>query len=249
MRSGYDVVVVGRGGEGVDELKEVGEGYGRKVEWVRCDLSKDHEIKSLNLKPITLLIHNAASTSASPLTSTDYETEIGLNIKTVVGLTKRFLDVQMSSDKVGKGRRGIIFISSITGKGDGIRNGLVYGASKSFMNSFARGLRREIKGKKYEKLWSGKTPFTITTVIPGAVDTGFKENIRNGWCWKVPGYVLKPRRVAEEGVRGWGEGRGEVVVGGWNKGFLGVGGGLGEGGKWVADRMWGGERRGRWEGM
>lgn len=38
MRSGYDVVVIGRGGEGVDELKEVGEGYGRKVEWVRCDL-------------------------------------------------------------------------------------------------------------------------------------------------------------------------------------------------------------------
>ena len=36
--------------------------------------------------------------------------------------------------------------------------------------------------------------------------------------------MVKARSVADVGIRGWAEGREEIVVGGWNKLYVGMGG-------------------------
>ena len=54
------------------------------------------------------------------------------------------------------------------------------------------------------------------------------RRIESGWCWKIPTYVVKARSVADVGIRGWAEGREEIVVGGWNKLYVGMGGMGGE---------------------
>ncbi|GMH67476.1 hypothetical protein TrST_g2083 [Triparma strigata] len=236
LRAGYEIVYVGRKERG---LKYEGEMYGRKVTFLKKDLKREWD--GVDFRDIDLLVCNAGVGGGATLLDTEWEDEIGVNLRSVVGMTKRFLECKNSEEdrSAGKGRRGIIFVGSVTGK-EGVVGGVVYGGCKSFLGSFSRSLAREIRRKGcYERLnGKDKPPFTITNVVPGAVDTGFRERIESGWCWKIPTYVVKARSVADVGIRGWAEGREEIVVGGWNKLYVGMGGIGGEAVKRFADRMW-----------
>lgn len=150
--------------------------YGRKVTFLKRDLKREWD--GVDFRDVDLLVCCAGGGWGGKLLHTEWEDEIGVNLRGVVGLTKRFVECKNSEEdrSAGKGRRGTIFVGSVTEK-EGIMGVVVYGGCKSFLGSFSRSLARDIRRKGcYERLnGKDKPPFTITNVVPGAVDTGIRE--------------------------------------------------------------------------
>jgi 3-hydroxy acid dehydrogenase/malonic semialdehyde reductase len=112
-------------------------------------------------KNITLLVNNAglgtdrgASQDAALV---DWDDMVDINIRGLLHMTHHILPGMLA-----RGRGQIINIGSVAGRAAGPENA-VYGATKSFVLHFSKGLKSDLIG----------TPVRISYIAPGAAETEF----------------------------------------------------------------------------
>jgi len=169
-RNGYNLILVARGEEKLQETKDHLADYKSEVSTYSADLSKYDEIINFkqwidqnNIKIDVLVLNAGRGLGGSFINSTDLKEELNLirlNIDSIVHMSKLFI-----GDMVKRNEGKVLMTSSISGTAP-IPFEAVYGASKAFVNSFFFALRNEIS----------ITNVRMTLLLPGATETNFFEN-------------------------------------------------------------------------
>ncbi len=166
-REGATVVVVDlleRQGEKV--AREIAEAYGITAHFIRCDISREDQVKALfqetisRFKKLDVLVNNAGIYPFKPLvemTGEDWQKVHDVNMLGV------FLCTSEAVKLMGPGGK-IVTISSITST-QGAPNQTSYSASKGGVNAFTRSAALEIADKK----------INVNAVAPGGVVDMSKE--------------------------------------------------------------------------
>lgn len=215
--NGYDLILTARRVERLQKLADdLRKMYGNMVDVIPMDLAQPFAGEALwraisDITPdIKVLVNNAGVGEAGNFADQapdDIERMIHLNIATLTSLTRRVLP-GMIERKRGK----ILNVASLAGFQPGGPGMAVYYASKSYVLSFSRGLRRELRG-------SG---VSVTALCPGATQTEFADTAAaqdtRMYRWAKP---MTARVVALAGYQGLQRGRGVVVPGLLNK-FLAI---------------------------
>jgi short-subunit dehydrogenase len=178
------------------------------IEAVRADLSKPKGVEKLYEhiqkagRPVDAIALNAGIGEGGDFTrDTGLEQElelIDLNVRSTVHLSKLIL-----RDMVRRGEGRILFTSSIASTMPGTFQA-VYNASKSFVQSFALAIRRELKG----------TGVTVTSLMPGPTETEFFDRAHMKDT-RVGASSSKddPGEVAQQGFDALMKGKERVVAG------------------------------------
>lgn len=151
-------------------------------------------------RPVDALLLNAGIGESGPFLTTDLDHDlrlISLNVISAVRLAKRVVPQMVER---GSGR--ILFTSSVAAIAPA-PNQALYGASKSFLQSFSEALRQELSG----------TGVTVTALMPGPTDTSFFS--RAGLEHTALGSMKQdpPETVAKQGFEAMMAGREKVVAG------------------------------------
>jgi short-subunit dehydrogenase len=210
---GYDLILIGRRAERLQQLADdLVKIYGNMAHAIAMDLAQPFAAEALwqeivSITPdIDVLVNNAGVGDAGDFAAEapeSIERMIHLNISTLTSLTRRVLPGMMER------RRGsILNLASLAGFQPGGPGMAVYYATKSYVLSFSRAIRRELSG-------SG---VTVTTLCPGPTRTGFEETAKAQntllFRWSKP---MEARDVALAGYEGMRRGRSVVVPGLLNK--------------------------------
>ncbi len=203
---GGDLVIIARNSESLNQLKkELEHRYKVKVMVIVKDLSLDNapqeiydEIKAANIE-IDYLINNAGFGGRGEFHVRTMEQDmqmIAVNIIALTKLTKLFLPdfIQRNSGK-------ILNVSSTAALMPGPLQAVYY-ATKAYVTSLGNAIWQEVKG----------TNVTITTLMPGAMDTGFAKaaDMRNTPLFSK---MVSPVDVAKAGYEGMLKGKMNVVAG------------------------------------
>jgi short-subunit dehydrogenase len=205
--NGFDLLINSEGRQ-LDEAKRTLAGNGTTVEAIRADFSKSNGVEKRyegiqrTGRPIDTLALNAGIGEGGDFVRhTDLEQElqlIDLNVRSTVHLSKLVV-----RDMVRRGEGRVLFTSSIASTMPGTYQA-VYNASKSFVQSFALAIRRELKG-------SGAS---VTSLMPGPTDTDFfrrahMEDTRVGSSEQKD----DPAEVARQGYEALMQGKERVISG------------------------------------
>ncbi len=218
---GYDLVLTARRVERLKQLAdELGKAHNTTVHILRMDLAQPHagnalwQAISACTPNIDVLVNNAGIGDACSFAGEEpevIERMIHLNIYALTSLTRHALP-QM----IARGHGKILNVASLASFQPGGPGMSVYYATKSYVLSFSRGIRCELRG-------SG---VSITALCPGATRTEFEETAGAQhtllFHWAKP---MEASAVARAGYRALQSGRGEVVPGWLNK-FLAISSGL-----------------------
>ena len=163
---GYDLVIVARNKEQLEKLKNE---LKTNVEVIAMDLSDKDNCYKLHeqIKEIDLLINNAGFGEFGEFVETDLDKEIALintNITALHILTKLYL-----KDMVKENRGRILNVASIAGFMPGPLMATYY-ASKNYVVSLTRAIKKELKKMKSD--------VKISLLCPGPVKTNF-NNVAN----------------------------------------------------------------------
>ena len=163
---GYDLVIVARNREALEELKKE---LKTNIEIVSMDLSKSENCYKLyeQVKEIDILINNAGFGEFGNFVNTDLEKEISMietNITALHILTKLYLKDMVENDK-----GHIMNVASIAGFMPGPLMATYY-ASKNYVVSLTRAIDKELKKKK--------SNVKLSLLCPGPVNTNF-NNVAN----------------------------------------------------------------------
>ncbi len=212
-RDGYDLVITARRTERLRALAdELSLAWDVAVHIIQKDLSLPgagaalwREISAI-APEIEVLVNNAGFGDSGEFAQEQperIESMIQLNIAALTSLTRHALP-GMIARKSGK----ILNIASLAGISPGGPYMSVYFASKSYVLSFSRGIRRELRS-------SG---VSVTALCPGPTRTGFEEAARAQntllFKWTTP---MEPAVVARAGYRGMQRGSAVVLPGWLNK--------------------------------
>ncbi|HEY9825043.1 MAG TPA: SDR family NAD(P)-dependent oxidoreductase [Stenomitos sp.] len=204
-QNGFDLVVTSTNSS-INDAAQTFNGMGANVETVQADLATYdgvetlyRQIKETN-RPVEAIAINAGVGVGGPFVETDLQEELNLielNVVSTVHLAKRVV-----KDMVDRGRGKVLFTSSIAALMPGPFEA-VYAASKTFIHSFAEGLRNELKD----------TDVTVTALMPGATDTNFFH--RAGMDDTKVGTDQKddPAEVAKQGFEALMAGKDDIVAG------------------------------------
>ena len=178
-----------------------------EVETVQADLSNPKGVEKLYARiqkagrPVDAIALNAGIGAGGDFArDTDFAQElelIDLNIRSTVHLSKLVLP-----DMVRRGEGRILFTSSIASTMPGTFQA-VYNASKSFVQSFALAIRRELKG----------TGVTVTSLMPGPTETEFFERAHMEDTRVGSSEKDDPAEVARQGFEALMKGKERVVAG------------------------------------
>lgn len=160
---GYDLVIVARNKEQLEKLKNE---LKTNVEVIAMDLSDKDNCYKLHeqIKEIDLLINNAGFGEFGEFIETNLEKEIALintNITALHILTKLYL-----KDMVKVNRGYILNVASIAGFMPGPLMATYY-ASKNYVVSLTRAIKKELKKMK--------SNVKISLLCPGPVNTNFNR--------------------------------------------------------------------------
>ncbi|MGX6449450.1 SDR family NAD(P)-dependent oxidoreductase [Patulibacter sp. S7RM1-6] len=205
-RHGHDLLLCARG----DELKQAAaelrtEGAG--VETVRADLATGDGVEALVAtvegtgRPVEALAINAGVGAGGDF-ARDVPLErvletVDLNVRSSVHLARRLVP-----GMIERGRGRILFTSSISSTLPAPYEA-VYGASKAFVQSFARALRTELRD----------TGVTVTSLMPGPTETAFFRRAEMLTTKIGVGPKDDPTEVAREGYEALVAGRAQIVPG------------------------------------
>ncbi|MBQ1509186.1 MAG: SDR family oxidoreductase [Erysipelotrichaceae bacterium] len=209
---GFDLVLVGRNGDTLEELKgELLKEYAIDVAVVAADLSKENGPEEVYEAchrlgiSVAVLVNNAGFGDYGPFIDSDLgkqRTMIDLNCKSLVSLTYLFLQDMKEN---GYGR--IINVGSIASFMPGPQMSVYY-ATKSFVLSFSMALREELKD----------TGISVTTLCPGPTRTGFAKQAQATEAQVFSRLVTRdPQSVAEYGYKLFAEDKAYGVEGFFNK--------------------------------
>lgn len=187
-KKGYDLVLVARDGEKLNEVKEELEKNKVKVESIVMDLSIEENCKELHkrVNNVDILINNAGFGDCGNFTKTNLEKEMNMiktNITAYHILTKLYL-----SDMKKRCRGKILNVASIAGFMPGPLMATYY-ATKAYIVRLSEGIREELKKEK--------SKVQISILCPGPVKTNFnnvanvKFHMREANSQKVADYAIK----------------------------------------------------------
>ncbi|WP_445257101.1 SDR family NAD(P)-dependent oxidoreductase [Nocardioides aurantiacus] len=161
---GFDLVVVAEDTDRLEAAAAELRTLGVEVDAVRADLATEDGVEqawaAVSERTVSAAVLNAGIGSGGRFSETDLAHElrlVDLNVRSTVHLAKHVVR-QMAQR--GSGR--LLFTSSVAAtQPDPFE--AVYGASKTFVQSFAEALRTELRG----------TGVTVTSVLPGPTETRF----------------------------------------------------------------------------
>jgi len=206
---GDNLVLVARNLNKLNELKiEIEKQYKVQVYIIGKDLSERNsaqevydETKSNNIE-INYLINNAGFGDFGMFTETDWGKEeqmIDLNIKTLTQFTKLFVK-EMVKRKSGK----IMNVASTAAFQSGPTMAVYY-ATKAYVLSFSEAISNEVSDKGV----------TVTTLCPGATESGFQAAAEMQESKLVKGRKLpSSKSVAEYGYKAMMKGK-VIAIHGW----------------------------------
>lgn len=162
-KKGYDLVLVARD---LEKLNEVKEELGTNIEVVCMDISNVDNCKKLyeEHKNIDILINNAGFGDCGYFTKTNLEKEVAMintNIVAYHTLTKLYL-----KDMKKKNSGTILNVASIAGFMPGPLMATYY-ATKNYIVRLSEAIREELRKEKSE--------VQISILCPGPVDTNFNK--------------------------------------------------------------------------
>jgi len=163
---GYDLIIVARNKEALEKLKIE---LKTNVEVVAMDLSESENCYKLyeQAKDIDILINNAGFGEFGDFVDTNLDKEISMiqtNITALHILTKLYL-----KDMVKKDKGSIMNVASIAGFMPGPLMATYY-ASKNYVVSLTRAIKKELKKKK--------SNVKLSLLCPGPINTNF-NNVAN----------------------------------------------------------------------
>jgi short-subunit dehydrogenase len=173
-RRGYDLVLVARNRERLDQLAaRLTRETGRSIEVVVADLGDKKDLRRVEEilrtdASITMLVNNAGFGGAGPLVVSDpdkMEAMIELNVTALMRLT-----YAVAPKFVERSGGTIVNIASIVAIAPEVLNG-VYGGTKAFVLAFSRSLQHELAAKGVR----------VQAVLPGATRTEF---------WDIAGHAV-----------------------------------------------------------
>jgi uncharacterized protein len=159
---------------------------------------------------IEILCNNAGI--ASEGLSVDIPTEDIDRMVTVNCLNYAKLAQLYGRDMKERRRGRILMVSSMAGLASANPNVAVYGATKAFGKSMALAMAKEL-----EAYGVG-----VTCLLPGAVNTNFRESTPNALLWKLPFYARPADIVAHQGVMSLFDGDSQVIPGFQNRLFANI---------------------------
>lgn len=186
-KKGYDLVLVARNKERLEELKEQLDNS-KRIEIVSMDLTDENNCKKLanDFKNIDLLVNNAGFGDCGKFTKTSLEKDIKMiktNITAYHILTKLYLE-EMTKKNSGK----ILNVASIAGFMPGPLMATYY-ATKNYVVKLSEAIRQELKKEK--------SKVQISILCPGPVETNFnkvanvKFSLREANSMDVAKYAIK----------------------------------------------------------
>src|SRR5258705_2551385 len=200
---GRNVLLVARSEEKLITLcNELGRSNSVRAQYVALDLSKpeapaqlfeESEKRGLT---VDMLINNAGFGSMGEFAKLDLARElnmIDLNVKSLVELTRRFLQPMIER------KQGAIINVASTAAFQPVPFMATYAATKAFVLSFS------------EALWEENRPYGIKVLAlcPGVTDTNFFEAARGH---KPPARTSQtPEEVVETALRGLAQGKGHII--------------------------------------
>jgi short-subunit dehydrogenase len=205
-QNGFDLVITSTG-PSIEDAAQICEAFNAQVHPVQADLTTYDgveklysEIKAVG-RPVEAIALNAGVGVGGEFAhETDLKDElnlINLNVVSTVHLAKRVV-----KDMVDQGHGRMLFTSSIASIMPGPFEA-VYAASKSFVHSFAEGLRNELKD----------TGVTVTSLMPGPTDTNFFHRAGMDDTKAGSGQKDDPAQVAKQGFEALMDGKDSIVAG------------------------------------
>ncbi len=205
LENGFDVLAVADSDLIYDAVAELDDGA--RVGAYQCDLATRKGVEALcehlrsSGRPLAAAAINAGVGVGGRFLQNSLDEElsmIALNVSSVVHLTKYIL-----ADMVARGEGKILFTSSVAADTPN-PNLAVYAATKAFVQSFAQGVRDEVKD----------TGVTITSLQPGPTETRFFERAHMEDTKVGAAKKDDPAQVARQGFKAMMEGKDHVVAGG-----------------------------------
>lgn len=208
----FNLLLVARSEALLSEMAaELQQRYQVAVSWLATDLSTPEAPRLVadwvakNNFSIAVLINNAGYGlwgKFGELSYADQNNMLQLNVQTLVNLTYLMLPNLKQRPKAY-----ILNVGSLAGF-QAIPTLSLYAASKALVNTFTRGLARELKN----------TPVSVTLLAPGGVKTGFLTRSGMYHMQQTDDKLsMKPEVVAEIGIRAMLNGKREAVPGFLNR--------------------------------
>ena len=208
VRNGFDLIVVAEDEGVLDIAAELSDRA--DVQPVRADLATRSgnemviDLVAQQGRPLEAAAINAGIGVHGRLIETDLEEHlrlIALNIVSAVHLGR-----SIAKDMVGRGTGRLLFTSSVASQMPGPFY-TTYAASKSFIQSFALGLREELND----------TGVTVTALMPGPTDTEFFDRAGMDGTKVAEGPKDDPADVAKAGFAAMMSGDDQLLTGWRNK--------------------------------
>ncbi len=214
-QGGFDLLLTANNPEHLAQAAQHLQNLGADLQTFAADLRTPSGVEALwtwcmsHERPIDAAAVNAGIGMGGAFSDTPLEQEldlVALNVASTVHLSKRLVQHMRAR---GKGR--ILYTSSVSSE---MRSPFeaVYGASKSFNQSFAHSLREELKG-------SG---VSVTALLPGPTETNFFHRAQMDDTRVGQGKKDDPDTVARQGFKALIANRPQVQAGGLKNRAMGV---------------------------
>jgi uncharacterized protein len=210
---GYDLLLVARSSGLLEQVSaEIHAATQRNCQWLALDLSGEKAAETVydwcqnNQFTVSVLVNNAGYGLSGPFekySPQEHAEMLHVNIITLTKLTRLFLPGLL------KQPAGYILNIASSASYQAVPFLSAYAASKSYVLSFSRGLRQELK----------TTTVSVTCISPGPTDTDFvnRANVGPKGIKAAERFNMSPRAVAHISVESMFRRRPEVITGGMNK--------------------------------
>lgn len=215
-RKEMNLVLVALPGSGLKNLQNyIVTNFDVDVICIEMDLSEEkncyqlyQQVKDRNIS-ISVLINNAGIGGTFPFVEREagyYSKVISLNVTTPTVLCRLFLpDLKQNNPSF------IMNVSSLAGLFH-LPNKQVYGGTKSYLLSFSKSLRRELK----------RDNVSVSVLCPGGMNTYWRLTMENRMMgtWISRQSVMEPSEVAAIGISKMFNKKELIITGFWNRCFI-----------------------------
>lgn len=210
--AGYNLLLIARSGTELEELSiQIQNKYQVRVSYLAIDLSENNASKEVagwcknQTSQLSILINNAGFGlwgNFEDLVLADQLNMLQLNINAVVELSHLLLLVLKQQ------KQAYILNIASTAAYQALPTLAVYAATKTFILSYSRALRFELKD----------SPVSVSCLCPGPTDTGFASRAGMDALTDLANkFNTPPEEVARVGLKGMFNKKAEIIPGFLNK--------------------------------